>query len=757
MAVAVSSTNVIIDCMDTFASNYNPSATQPCQGCCVYKTQIVGCTDPMASNYNPDATQNFCPGKLNNNCCVYERRNTAAVAGTQQTTSEQIDIFLPPKTTTCEGTFFIDNGVVKNIKTNEIVKNIDCCNEKILGAAKDGFYWYWDGEQCLSIEKCSSSKPICVSCNGGTKGTISFDTWNDTYIANQGQSLQVSSPTLWQQIVNTVVNSGLTVYVDYYTGIPLNANCCKQINSFFIDGVCICEKDIKEDYKPRCISNLTEFLNFISTDDGYTFFENYFQDIGKSLGLTSSQTDFILIYINDTSINPNTGVQYLVETRLILSNALNITGGFHINFGVITNRPLLMTKGTCDQYKGYWDGTNCMCQPIVDQCVIDITEIIVVNSYDFFKNPIQIVCYDDGDDTPIGEACCNRLIKDYNLMGKWEWQSPFCLASIKEDCLPVVFSMNNQDMVVPPCENNLEITMWVYFGKPDNPCQPIPEPPEEVIIIEGEFCDIKLTPNTGTIQSAPGDVKGWTTHAAAAERQKQEAFDREQQYLASSKTCCYNIKNPILARISLTNPLINPSLVQIKEYNSTADYFDKWVELKATIPNSGTTLNFGVNLEIYQGLNCCCNYEIFIDDIQVNCTKNEPAIIVNDITCPGYNLNKVIDNKKSWVYNPGLPSVGISDYDNIEREDGSLGTLNGEGTINRTFAPSLDADIPWRYTDYWNQSSVYEKHSNLVLNSKELWLTFDMCANCPISGTTLVCPEGYTLSANTTICYSGNT
>ena len=317
--------------------------------------------------------------------------------------------------------------------------------------------------------------------------------------------------------------------------------------------------------------------------------------------------------------------------------------------------------------------------------------------------------------------------------------------------------MNNQDMVVPPCENNLEITMWVYFGKPDNPCQPIPEPPEEVIIIEGEFCDIKLTPNTGTIQSAPGDVKGWTTHAAAAERQKQEAFDREQQYLASSKTCCYNIKNPILARISLTNPLINPSLVQIKEYNSTADYFDKWVELKATIPNSGTTLNFGVNLEIYQGLNCCCNYEIFIDDIQVNCTKNEPAIIVNDITCPGYNLNKVIDNKKSWVYNPGLPSVGISDYDNIEREDGSLGTLNGEGTINRTFAPSLDADIPWRYTDYWNQSSVYEKHSNLVLNSKELWLTFDMCANCPISGTTLVCPEGYTLSANTTICYSGNT
>ena len=220
--------------------------------------------------------------------------------------------------------------------------------------------------------------------------------------------------------------------------------------------------------------------------------------------------------------------------------------------------------------------------------------------------------------------------------------------------------------------------------------------------------------------------------------------------------CCYNSSNPITAKISLSDSNLNNSLTQVVTYDSELDGFDNWVQLKATLPPSTTTVNFDVILQIDTGLNCCCEYDVFVDTIGVLCTGTSQSLVVNDIKCPGFELTKVIDNKKSWVYNPGLPEVGISEYDIIEREDGSFGLISGEGTINRKFAPSLDAEIPWRYTDYWEQSSVYEKHSDLVLNTKELWLTFDMCANCPISGTSLVCPSGYTLSANTNYCYSGS-
>lgn len=222
------------------------------------------------------------------------------------------------------------------------------------------------------------------------------------------------------------------------------------------------------------------------------------------------------------------------------------------------------------------------------------------------------------------------------------------------------------------------------------------------------------------------------------------------------KPCCYNTSNPITAKIALSDSNLNNSLTQVLTYNSESDGFDNWVQLKATLPPSTTTANFDVLLQIDTGLNCCCEYDVFVDTIGVLCTGTSESLVVNDIKCPGFELTKVIDNKKSWVYNPGLPEVGISEYDIIERADGSFGLIAGEGTINRTFAPSPDAEIPWRYTNYWEQSSVYEKHSNLVLNSKELWLTFDMCADCPISGTTLVCPSGYTLSANTNYCYSGS-
>lgn len=219
---------------------------------------------------------------------------------------------------------------------------------------------------------------------------------------------------------------------------------------------------------------------------------------------------------------------------------------------------------------------------------------------------------------------------------------------------------------------------------------------------------------------------------------------------------CYNNGDPISARIKISDDTLNNNLTQINQYNANVSGFDTWVKLEATLPPTPTTVEFTVDIEFYAGLNCCCTYDIFVDNIEVLCNSQiiQTSDRLSGRDCPGFKLKRVIDNKKSWVYNPGLPEVGISEYDDIEREDGSFGLLNGEGTINRTFAPSLDAELPWRYTDYWVQSSVKEKHSNLVLNTKELELTFDMCADCPISGTSLTCPNGFTLSAGTTVCYN---
>lgn len=758
-------------CVDPLAQNYDPTATNPCPDCCVYATQVIGCKDPLATNYDSSATVNC------DNCCIYYKPIIGTVSGV-------IPIGVPRTGKVgCAGPYTLSaNKEVIGIESAECCTN----NNPILGPPPQGYEYYWDGTVCKQIPICPTNI-TCIDCTN-------FDWWNDTYISNHnGQSLSVTSPILWQKIVDLVTNSGQTISVNTLNGELISQDCCKTL---FKDGICFCQEIVEEKYEPKCIETLGDFLNLISNTVGYNFFINNFSTIGPSLGLTTQQINFIKLNINNTNDGNNNGIQDLTEARLILSNALNITGGFYVNFGTITNTPKLVTKGICEQYGGYWDsvtvttetgvvgtlpsdvstGTprklitnltvagevpfkptntqirpsttsdgNCMCKPVVDQCEIDLSQVQVLNSYDFFNNPIQIVSLKEGG-SRLNESCCNRLINDNPTLG-WVWQAPYCLASPREDCLPAIFELNDGKLMeVPTCENDLELSMWVYFEKPENPCQPIPDPPNDnPVIIEGQACDITLTPNTGAVNNTGGKFD--TTSISGVFTPKIESNT------TTTAICCYNTNNPILARVSTTDPVLNQFLTQVKEYNSATDYFGTWIQIKATLPTSGLTLNFGLNLEIYQGLNCCCDYDFFVDDIQVNCVKQVPSLVYNNVQCPGFNLTRVIDNKKSWVYNPGIPSVGISDYDNIEREDGSFGMLNGEGTINRTFAPSLDAEMPWRYTDYWQQSSTYEKHSNLVLNSKELWLTFDMCADCPISATTLVCPPNFTLSANTEVCY----
>ena len=139
----------------------------------------------------------------------------------------------------------------------------------------------------------------------------------------------------------------------------------------------------------------------------------------------------------------------------------------------------------------------------------------------------------------------------------------------------------------------------------------------------------------------------------------------------------------------------------ISTYNLSADGYCNWTNISTQI-NNYDGQKFKIKL-IIDGLKDCCDYNFYVDDISVDCVVEDTILSSTPVKCPGFKLKRIVDNKKSWVYN-----------------DGDI--------INREFAPSTDADIPWRYTNYFEQSGVFEKHSNLVLNSKEMELTFNLCS-----------------------------
>jgi hypothetical protein len=139
----------------------------------------------------------------------------------------------------------------------------------------------------------------------------------------------------------------------------------------------------------------------------------------------------------------------------------------------------------------------------------------------------------------------------------------------------------------------------------------------------------------------------------------------------------------------------------ISSFDLSTDGYCNWTNLSTEILNYRGE-KFKLKL-IIEGLNECCDYDFYVDDISVDCVVEDTVTSTTPIKCPGFKLKRVIDNKKSWIYN-----------------DGEI--------INREFAINPDTDIPWRYTNYFEQSGIFEKHSNLVLNSKEMELTFNLCS-----------------------------
>lgn len=113
-------------------------------------------------------------------------------------------------------------------------------------------------------------------------------------------------------------------------------------------------------------------------------------------------------------------------------------------------------------------------------------------------------------------------------------------------------------------------------------------------------------------------------------------------------------------------------------------FIPKWTKVKFDINSSAhnEVIKLGILVKNHR-----CDMCVLVDNVKINrvCTIEESRTYTID--CPSFELERVVDNKKSWVYNEDL--------------------------INREFG------LEYRLTDY------YENHSKLVLNTKEVDIELD--------------------------------
>jgi hypothetical protein len=319
---------------------------------------------------------------------------------------------------------------------------------------------------------------------------------------------------------------------------------------------------------------------------------------------------------------------------------------------------------------------------------------------------------------------------------------------------PIEFTINENLVDTSECQN-VTISAYVYIQEPDYIC----ENGSPIDYMNSDFSSI----NINTARQAPEDE----FYGRQQKYQKSDPNNGKLDWVnnfgvggsqgAVSNTganstqkcfCCFDVTVPITGRLIVkdnTGKVIDAGVayvdtlnIQNTVINTNANVgfdFNKWIRLTTTLDTSLlTNKNISLVLQIDSGFYSCCEYDVFIDDIQVGCEKEGERIVYNTESCPGFDVVKIIDNKRSWVYNPGKPGYTTNIFDEIVRENGDRALLEGHGDINRQFAlPSPDSDIPYRQTDYYNFHGVLEKHSKLILNSKEINIFFTVCAleACP--------------------------
>jgi hypothetical protein len=440
----------------------------------------------------------------------------------------------------------------------------------------------------------------------------------------------------------------------------------------------------------------------------------------------------------------------IATTIIANKDCCDIVGGIHKS-GVYTDKVYSVSSGTYidrDKTTGL-----CLCNEIKPPCPT-LTDGSLVTE-------IRIV---DGESTTyvnVPEDCCSNTSLESKLIGNWTWNGSECVliddASRTANQDPTVITISETPINVSDIDcvgDTVTITAYIYFEEPNGKC------------VDGELTNDN-TPLTNDVVSLYKEqpLTSQEISKYSAEKESSQPLVVFPPKTLTAPTCCYDTSAPIEGLLIIQDKnhvKIGGNIVTyVDTFSSTqttintnanvGSGFNRWVKLTTVVDISSmdTTTPFSVAVEFTQGLFKSCDYNIYFDDIEVGCFQAGVREIYDTEKCPGFKLKRVIDNKKSWVYNPGKDTMSDSVEDNIIRNNGTLGMNitqtnpfvidGGHGVINRVFAPSLDAELPFRETDYFGLHGVVEKHSKLVLNSKEVVLQFNMCpVDCIINPSFLI-------------------
>lgn len=750
---------IIFGCTDPSAINYNSLATVDDGTCIISGTTILGCTDPLALNYSSGATEDngsciyeICPTgitivenivyytdllqpsqenlyfkfPLNENCC------TEIVVGEQVIWDEQTNRCIIDTKPECTVSAISFDGIALNQYGQAISE--ECCtylgndyewNSDISYKGKKGVCIYTDyvTENCnLDITNLTFNEDGSISVNvssfsGGTTTDnnttedvcVNIDSW---YVYNpwpQGDGilgypegsllgLNITDPNgINLQVGQQIALSGMDI-------IPINQTCYNYTELTTLN----------------LITKILRIINVPGTNNYNVITSVYFStengDYNNDLCLDNINVNgsgkLCVVYnepletITQVGVCINFSELDIVTTSALggCSNFNNTPGPFDDIIVLKTNNPEILNVQLCENYtfNSWENGNNTNLYETLINSTNNITvknnlqqspplKLINVNSvtggyeayfyYDYFPgytnnlplstlingNTIQDkICYTKVKYSPvlnptntfpsnidlnIGEIVDINTIISNSLNetcckelgnGLWTWLDGTCYWKPPKLPETVSIGVSENDIIVTDSQcDTLRVCLSFFLERPDNPeCEP-----------------------TGDVTANLNVYSGTNINSG-----------------------------------SLVN-VINVS--QVSNYSLVRDGYCQWVQVCADITGF-EGIPFKLKLDL-QGVLDCCDYEIYLDDISVNCTIQDSIIVPNRLDCPGFVIRRVIDNKKSWVYNDGE-------------------------TINRIFAPSPDADIPWRYTNYFEQSGIYETHSKLVLNSKEMEITFNMCS-----------------------------
>lgn len=743
---------IIFGCTDPAAINYDSSATVDDGTCIISGSTIFGCTDPLALNYSSGATED-------NGSCVYELCPTGITispSGIVYYTNLSLETGLPvdsPLTQKCCTENVVGEPVIWDSLTNRC--KIDLKPQCIVSAISiEGIALNQDG-QAISEECCTSlgddyiwdqnleykgKKGVCVytnyqpeECNldltnltFNSDGTISIDTSsfvtgstsndvvpNDDQICVDIDSWYVYNPYPDGPIngysegsllhLNTTDPNAVNLQVGQQIALsgmdinPISGTCYTTTNfttlnlvtkvikilyysgnytivtSVYFNGYpnqisnneCVELVDVSNSGK-LCVTFNLPLETITDTQKCINFYKIRVepQSLWQQYSYTILQNNVIILTVNDSSLI-NEYLNLGAEQEFIFNSDFytylnNNYPGFN-TFSSLDTLYLIKTQpsafGTPNTYDFvfYLPGFDPIGLTPTLGVPNDINTQVCYNKVDYVR-VLNTVSVGNSNILNIGDLIdLNTIISNLTLnetccnelgQGLWSFINGQCYWKPPKLPETVSIGVSENDIIVTDSEcTTLRVCLSFFLERPDNPeCEPIGDVTANLNVYSGNTVD------SGSLEN-----------------------------------------------------IINVS--QVSNYSLVRDGYCQWVQVCADITGF-EGIPFKLKLDL-QGVLDCCDYEIYLDDISVDCTIQDSIVVPNRLECPGFTIRRVIDNKKSWVYNDGE-------------------------VINRIFAPSPDADIPWRYTNYFDQSGVYERHSRLVLNSKEMEITFNMCsgANC---------------------------